>query len=99
MKVDLDKQILDLAGKPVQDAGMEKPYTLKDVAVGGLQYDDRQKPKEEMQKLADFKLALRLFDGGVQELSIDELKRVKTVIGVTHSTLFVGRACEILEAK
>ena len=64
-------------------------------ALGQIFADEQQLPAE--QKVARYKLALRIVDGGVQEMSIEEAALLKAVIGKAYSPFVVGAAFSLIE--
>ena len=96
MKIDFSAVIKDLDGDAVKDG--EKDATLGRVACTALlaSYGDEQHlPAED--KIKRFRLAEVAARGGEQEVKIDDVALVKTLIGKAFAPLVVGRAYDIIE--
>lgn len=107
MKINFDSTINDLDGKPVEttaavmkDGVQIKPaeyLTLKTVALNSLMAvlpDEQHLSGEE--KAVRFALAMRVNVGGEQDLTPEEVSKLKGLIGKCYGALAVGRAYEIL---
>jgi hypothetical protein len=96
MKIDFSAVIKDLEGDAVKDG--EKDATLGRVACAALlaSYADEQNlPAED--KVKRFHLAEVAAKGGEQEMKIDDVALIKTLIGKAFAPLVVGRAYDIIE--
>lgn len=113
MKRDFTAQLLDPLGEPIpfdekpkKDAdGNDLPprmSTYADYATGallaalpqqGTDYDKILKHKTSC-----YKLAMRIFQGGVTELSAEDLKLIKDQVAIVWPPLIVGRMTEFLES-
>lgn len=93
MKVDLSKPVLDLEGNQIMDNGTPLTMMLlfRTALIG--EFDDKKTSEE---KFGDFKIALKL-KNEVVDLELDEITRVKKLIGKIPSTVLVGRAIEFIE--
>lgn len=95
MKVNFDSIINDLSGKPVMQG--KKSLDLRELAINSLMAvldDERHLNGEE--KMARFTLAMKVKDGGEQELTPEDVSKLKALIGKCYGALAVGRAYEIL---
>jgi len=95
MKVDVDTEILTLDGQ-----AFSPPVTIKDVCMGasiGQHQQDFQMPLAERRRL--YSIGKRVFDGGLVELSKDDLTLLAVRIGMIYPTMLMGRALEILESE
>ena len=96
MKIDFSAVIKNLEGDAVKDG--EKDATLGRVACTALlaSYADEQNlPAED--KVKRFRLAEVAARGGKQEMKIDDVALVKTLIGKAFAPLIVARAYDIIE--
>jgi hypothetical protein len=76
---------------------MGKPVSLKRVAVEALQAnlpDEQNMGGEE--KLARFQIAKKVAAGGEQDLTPEEVSKIKLLVGRCYGPVVVGRAYEIL---
>ena len=100
MKVDFSAVLLQLNGKDAIKDIDTKDCTLGGVACGALlaPFPDEANldPKEKVRR---FKLAMKASDGGEQELSVEDVGELKTLIGKAYPPLIVGRAFEILDPE
>lgn len=98
MKRDFSTDLIGLGDAKLVD---EKGEALKlsAIAVNVLvgQYQDEQGLSGE-DKFARYKLAERLNQGGVQEISAEEIALLKKLIGKAYGPIVVGPAYEALEA-
>jgi hypothetical protein len=96
MKIDFSAVIKDLDGDAVKDG--EKDATLGRVACTALlaSYADEQSLVAE-DKVKRFRLAEVAARGGEQEMKIDDVALIKTLIGKAFAPLIVGRAYDIIE--
>jgi hypothetical protein len=95
MKIDFSAAIKDLDGEAVKDG--EKDATLGRVACTALlaSYADEQNLAAE-DKVKRFRLAEVAARGGEQEMKVDDVALVKTLIGKAFAPLIVGRAYDII---
>lgn len=104
MKRDFDKPVLALDGTPMRTKeGDDAPIaTMHDTIVQALLAPDseskaRSNPTSPDDKVKLFKLAMRLYKGGVQEVEADEITLIKQRVGMLYLPLTVGRVAEFLE--
>jgi len=96
MKIDFSAVIKDLDGEAVKDG--EKDATLGRVACTALlaSYADEQNLAAE-DKVKRFRLAEVAARGGEQEIKVDDVALIKTLIGKAFAPLIVARAYDIIE--
>lgn len=93
MKRDFSKE-LAFKGKPVKEG--ETVLTLGGLAVSVLLMTEEQNvPGDE--KFKRFKLAERIADGGIQDVTVEDIALIKRRIGLTCQPIVVGPAFELLE--
>lgn len=95
MKVDFSKVITGLKGEPLSDG--KEPVTLSAVVCGVLLALDQAESAED--KVRKFQLAVRAVNGGVQDLSAEDLVLLKKLIGKLCPPLVVGRSYQILDGE
>jgi hypothetical protein len=96
MRVNLSAVIRDLKGEVIKDG--KNDLTLSTVCCGALLTplpDETNLSADE--KVRRFKLAVKLCDGGQQDLSSEEITMLKQLVGKVYPPLTVGRAFEILD--
>ena len=96
MKIDFSAVIKDLDGDPVKDG--EKDATLGRVACSALlaSYADEQGLRAE-DKVKRFRLAEVAAKGGEQEMKVEDVALLKSLIGKAFAPLIVARAHDIIE--
>jgi len=94
MKVNLSTLVTDPRGVPVKDGNED--LTVGNVCASALLTPDG-KDQEANEKVKRFKLAMRVVEGGEQDLSMEEIVLLKTLIGKHYAPLIVGRTYEVLE--
>ena len=94
MKINLDAEIQDLEGKVVQLEG--KAFTLKKICVESLLNTSDAATVNGEEKMKRFLLAEKLWLGGVQDLAVEEITKIKELIGKCYATLAVGKAFKLL---
>ncbi len=97
MKVNFDTVLVDLRGSPIKDSGSED-LTLSAVCCTVLlsPYPDEQNLGGK-DKVRRYKLALKVSEGGEQEVSAEDISDLKALIAKGYAPLVVGRAYEILD--
>jgi hypothetical protein len=96
MKIDFSAVIKDLDGEAVKDG--EKDATLGRVACTALLASYADEPNLAAEdKVKRFRLAEVAARGGEQEMKIDDVALVKTLIGKAFAPLIVARAYDIIE--
>ena len=96
MKIDFSAAIKDLDGDAVKDG--DKDATLGRVACTALlaSYADEQNlPAED--KIKRFRQAETAAKGGAQEVRVEDVALIKTLIGKAFAPLIVGRAFDIID--
>lgn len=98
MQIDFSTPILDLKGNTIKDG--ENDFLLSTVACNALlqPYQDEQN-LNATEKLRRYKIATKVSDGGVQDLSVEDVAELKKLIGKGFPPLVVGRSFDILEGS
>jgi hypothetical protein len=89
MLKNLDDPIVDLSGDPVTEPDGSKP-SIKSVAVTALLNSPEGTPTAT-QKADRYHLAMRLHKGGDQDLTVEELALIKSLVGAFFLPLVVGQ--------
>lgn len=99
MKIDLSAKILDLDGSTIRTGARgEKDFTLGSaVCTALLTPDPKESDISAEEKLRRFNLATKLYDGGVQDLSVEDISLLKLLIGRAYPALTVGRCFALLD--
>lgn len=93
MKRNLDLPMIDLEGKPYVDAA-----TLRDLAFAACRVNLPSDEKATLTKKREiYQLAVKIVQGGVVELSIEQLKMLQERIGEAMTPIVAGQAYEMLE--
>lgn len=96
MKIDLSTVICDLDGKPIKAADA-KDFTVGMCACNALLTPDAKDETSGEDKVKRFRLAERVYEGGEQDLSVEDIALLKQLIGKIYPPLTVGRAFEVLD--
>lgn len=97
MKLNFSTPILDLEAKPI--VAKDKPVTLGSVVIEALMAtfpDEANLPGAD--KVKRFSLGMAVTKGGEQDISVDDVVLLKTLIGKAYGPLVVGRVYELIEA-
>lgn len=97
MKLNFSAVINDLEGNPCKDAKGDNA-TLGSITVEALMatFPDEQNLLGA-DKVKRFRLAEQAFKGGTQEVEVDDVALLKTLIGKAYGPLVVGRAYDLIE--
>lgn len=96
MKIDFSAFILGIDNKVLIDG--DKHVTLATVSVNALMGtfpDETNLPGEK--KFERFKIAMKVVDGGEQELTTEEATEIKKTVGKAYGPLIVGRVFTLIE--
>jgi hypothetical protein len=98
MKRDFNTLLLSYDGQPTKNERGEN-ITLATIAVNALNahFEDERAGFDE--KLKRCELSRRLFPGGEQEISSEEITLIKTLVGRLYPPIIVGEVHRILEEK
>jgi hypothetical protein len=96
MKVNFDKQLVDLDGTIIPDA-KGNPAILRGISVDALlaAFNDEQNIAGE-EKLKRYILAEKIYKKE-DDLSVEELALLKKLIGKAYTPLIVGQSWKIIE--
>lgn len=92
----LDIQLKAFDGEVIKDA--DKPLTMKTVIVSALLAPEADKKPDGAESAKRYKLALRLYDGGEQDLKPEELTLIKMLVGQSYAPMVVGQIYEWADA-
>lgn len=98
MKVNFSTPIKSLSGENLVENGKE--ITLASVSCTALiaSFPDEMNLSGD-EKVRRYSLALKIFAGGEQDLSIEDLGSLRSLISKGFGPLVVGRVREILDVK
>lgn len=96
MKIQVNKVIVDMEGKPVKDGEGDLTYrTLFYNALDGSLPDERPTQEEKAQR---FNIMNKLFNSSEVDLTLSERALLKDrVHAIFRSPLLYGRTCQMLE--
>lgn len=96
MKIDFSAILLDLNGAAVNKSASadDGPATLAFVSCEALLAPEQSQSSED--KVRQFALAIRIVNGGEQEVTPEEATLIKACVGRVYPPLIVGRAYELL---
>jgi hypothetical protein len=101
--VKLDAAIPDLRGRPIAEQfkdGTVETVTVRSVLVGALLNSADTGDQDIAEKQRRFRLANKIQNNGAEyTLWADDIVLLKHVVGITFSTLIVGRILDILEPQ
>lgn len=96
MKVDLSQVLKNFDNKTVFHEG--KDLDLKTVVVASLSQPlDDDKGMTADKAIARWKLAMRLYEGGEQEITPEEATEIRNRIPKCYAVMIAGQACEMLK--
>lgn len=102
MKVNFSLPILDLNGAPIKEGGSDAnaDMTLASISCNALlaPYQDENN-LDGAEKTKRFKLALKVNDGGIIDLAVEDVSLLKRLIAKGYAPLVVGRAYELLDPE
>jgi hypothetical protein len=103
MKVDFSSPINGLDNKPVKEAngsGGSMEITMSSICCSVLLTQDTEEAAATgEEKVKRFKIAEKVYSGGEQDLSAEDIVLLKRLIGKFYGPLVVARAYDILEPK
>lgn len=98
MKVNLSAILLSINGEQIKQA--EVVQTVGTIAVEALQvFDTRDTALSGDEKFKRWKLACRIHGQAEAEISIEEAKMIKDLVGKYYGPVIVGQVWEALEGK
>lgn len=91
MTKNLDTPVLDMEGEPLREShkGAIRETTVKNYITNALAMANGEQVSGE-EKVTRYKLAMRLIEGGEQELSPEELSLIKRVVNM-YPPLILGQ--------
>lgn len=96
MRIDFSAPIRDLDGNPIEND--KKPFTLKAASINALLIVNPNEQQTGEEKVKAFSLAMRINDAkGPVELTVEEVAKLKDIIGKSYGPIVVGRAYTLLE--
>ena len=94
MKINFSQTIKNIKGEEIKD------LTLKSISVEALlaTFDDERSLSGE-EKAKRYLLATRIYANDELDLTVEEVAKIKQLIGKGYGALVVGQAWEMLEGK
>lgn len=110
MRIKIDQKIMRIDGKPFTYTNTGKPFTLKSIAIEALLYfrgmrnpqtgaiEEKEDTFDE--KMVKYRIYEKLKNAGKEvELTVEEITKIKKLIGETRPQLIVGQIADMLEGK
>lgn len=100
MKVDFDTVLTNLSGEELKEN--DKKHILKDISINSLMANIQQQgdnPEAGTVKIKRYELARKINDGGVVEVTAEEITMIKERVGIVMPTMVMGSVYDILEKK
>ena len=102
MKIKVNQVLKDLKGEDLKAGGedKEKGLELKVICTNALLSDNAEIEKiDGNEKMTRFLLAEKIQKANELDLTVEEITKIKKVIGLFYGPLLVGRAYNALEGK
>lgn len=106
MKIDLDEVLKDVWGKPIMEAPTEEGKEKRALTLGMLCANAFLTPTKgdaEVtsvdEKLKAYHYARKFADGGVAELTVDEVAEVRRRVAKVYYAMLAGPALELLQPR
>jgi hypothetical protein len=96
MKIDFNKQLLDMDNKSIMEA-KDKPLLLDKVCVNAVLSEIPDEKTTGESKLLRFKLAKKIYGASEVEVTAEEIVLIKDRVGKQYLPLIVGQVFEYLE--
>lgn len=96
MKIDFSAEIKDFDGKALKEGDTAITLGLMAVRALNAQFPDEQ-PLSAEAKVSRFRIAVKVSEGGVQDLVAEDVVEIKKVIGRAFTPLIVGRSYALIE--
>ena len=98
MKIDFSTRLKNFDGTDAEED--KKPLVLASVCVNsllGVYSDEQQLPGTE--KAKRYELALKIKDGGTIDLPVEDIAKLKELVGKAYAPIVVGQAYKMLETS
>ena len=95
MKIDFDVCLRGFKNEPIMVG--DKNVTLKDVCVKALVGPADEKSISGDEKYIRFTLAQKISSGGVLDLKVEEVAKIKELIGKNFGVILVGASYNLLD--
>lgn len=95
MKIDINKNLTSIDDQPLLDNG--KSVTLRDVCIQATLTPSQKDTQEEKWKKYEIYKKLKKCDGGIVELTVEEISIIKKASGEIHPPLLMGQLFDLLE--
>ena len=96
MKVDLDQKLKNFDGSVVKNGETELDLKTVVVASLGTPLED-DKGLSADKAVSRWKLAVKLYSGGEQEITPEEATEIRNRIPKCYAVMVAGQACEMLK--
>lgn len=103
MKINFDSKLTDLKGNTIKENidGKEVESTLKDPCLNALLADVKKPQNAPIEtgrdKFKKYNLAKKISEGGVVDITAEEITLIKEQLGLAYSALVVGMCWDVLE--
>lgn len=96
MKINFDQQLKNMDGSVAKDEKGEA-ITVSFIAVNALMSQIPDEKIDGNEKLKRYELASVVHKGGVIDVTVEDITKMKNLIGKVYPTLVVGQIFKILE--
>lgn len=96
MQIDFSQKFKTLDGAPIEKPDGKGGMTLASAAVDALLISTQESGED---KAKAYHLAMRVSNGGAQQVTVEEIATIKKKIGEAFGPIIVGPAFDMLEGK
>ena len=94
MKVNFTKKLRNIDGKPIKDK--DGTITLSSISINALLAQTKEEV-EGKEKVEQYDLALKIRDNKDADLTVEEIAKIKELVGKIFPPLIVGQTFKMLD--
>lgn len=95
MIINFSESIKNLAGNSLKENGKE--ISIGNICANALLFEDKDDKMTGQEKLERYELAKKIFEKEKVDLTIEEIAKIKEIVGKYSSTLVVGQVYKYFE--